>query len=313
MRRRPLARVSAMTSVTSALELVDLPPAEAEAFFATEDAELIVSLVDALSDRELARLVDVPHLREAAVRHVLGRLGEFALPGPLAEVEGVVEFRVDVPRGRPEVHVLVFDGTGVAVAPAGTHRPDVTIGVAAIDFVRMVSGGRNAALLLLGGRLRVEGDEQLALRVGGVFQVPGQPGVAVDPSAVDPEQAAVVLAGVKDRHLDRLMSGGFREVVLDQVFTRLPDFLDEQRAAGASLAVGFRIDGRPDGGSDRVTVYVDRGRCRAERDADGDRDATLVLGGAQFLKLVTGHLNPVTGVVRGALKVRGDLNAALTL
>ena len=60
-------------------------------------------------------------------------------------------------------------------------------------------------------------------------------------------------------------------------------------------------------------MYVDRGRCRAERDADGDRDATLVLGGGQFLKLVTGHLNPVTGVVRGALKVKGDLNAALTL
>src|SRR6478735_9943602 len=123
-----------MTPVTSALDLADLPPEETDAFFATEDAERVVDLVDALSDRELARLVDVPHLRESAVRHVLARLGEFALPGPLAEVEGVVEFRVDVPRGRPEVHVLVFDGTGVAVAPAGTHRPDVTIGVAALAF-----------------------------------------------------------------------------------------------------------------------------------------------------------------------------------
>jgi putative sterol carrier protein len=244
-------------------------------------------------------LVDVPHLRVSAVRHVLGRLGEFALPEPLADVRGVVEFRVGVPRGEPEVHVLVFDGSGVTTAEAGAHLPDVTISLAALDLVRMVSGGRNAALLLLGDRLRVDGDELLALRVGGVFQVPGQPGVAVDPSAVDPQQAAVVLEGVKDRHLDRLMSGGFREVVLDQVFTRLPEFLDEQRAAGTSLTVGFRIDGRPDGGSDRVTVYVDRGSCRVERDAEGDRDATLVLGGAQFLKLVTGHLNPVTGVVRG--------------
>jgi putative sterol carrier protein len=302
-----------MPRVDSALDLLDLTADEADAFFATEDAELVVGLVDVLSDRELARLVDVPHLRTSAVRHVLGRLEEFALPAPLAEVEGAVEFRVDVPKGDPEVHVLVFDGSGVAVAPAGTRPPDVTISLAALDFVRMVSGGRNAALLLLGDRLRVDGDEQLALRVGGVFRVPGRPGVAVDPSAVDPEQAALVLAGVKDRHLERLMSGGFREVVLDQVLTRLPEFLDEKRAADATLAVAFRIDGRPDGGSDRVTVYVDRGSCRAERDADGHRDATLVLGGAQFLKLVTGHLNPVTGVVRGALKVKGDLNAALTL
>src|SRR6476661_10463568 len=173
-----MARVPVMTSVTSALDLADLPPEETDAFFATEDAERVVDLVDALSDRELARLVDVPHLRASAVRHVLGRLGEFALPAPLAEVEGVVEFRVDVPKGPPEVDVLVFDGQGVAAAPPDTRRPDVTISLAALDFVRMVSGGRNAALLLLGDRLQVDGDEQLALRVGGVFRVPGQSGVA---------------------------------------------------------------------------------------------------------------------------------------
>ncbi len=302
-----------MTSVTSALQLADLPVEEVEAFFASEHPERIVALVDELSDRDLLRLVDIAHLRESAVRHVLGRLGEFALPGPLAEVKGVVEFRVEVPRGRPERHALLFDDAGVVVVPAGEHRPDVTIAMAALDFLRLVSGGRNAALLLLGDRLRVEGDEMLALRVGGVFQVPGQPGVAVDPSEVDPEQAAAVLAGVKDAHLDRLMSGGFREVVLEQVFARLPEFLDEGKAAKHRLAVGFRIAGRPDGGADRVTVYVEQGVCRAERDAEGERDATLVLGGAQFLKLVTGHLNPVTAVMRGALKVRGDLNAALTL
>src|SRR6476619_452291 len=198
-----------MPRVNSALDLLEHTPDQADAFFATEDAERVVGLVDALTDRELARLVDVPHLRTSAVRHVLGRLGEFALPAPLAEVEGVVEFRVDVPQGPPEVHVLVFDGEGVAAAPAGTRRPDVTIGLAALDFVRMVSGGRNAALLLLGDRLRVDGDEQLALRVGGVFRVPGRPGVAVDPSAVDPEPAAAMLKGVKARTPARRSPGGF--------------------------------------------------------------------------------------------------------
>lgn len=302
-----------MVPVTSALELADLPADEVDRFFATEEPERIVDLVGALSDRDLGRLVGIEHLREAAVRRVLDRLGEFAVPGPLAEVKGVVEFRVDVPKGRPERHALLFDGGGVVPVPVAEHDPDVVVSMAALDFVRMVSGGRNAALLLLGDRLRVEGDERLALLVGGVFQVPGRPGVAVDPSEVDPEQVAVVLRGVKDAHLDRVMSGGFREVVLSQVFERLPEFLDQAKAAARRITVAFRIDGRPDGGSDRVTVYVDRGTCRTERDAGGDRDATLVLGGTQFLKLVTGHLNPVTAVVRGELKVKGDLNAALTL
>jgi putative sterol carrier protein len=60
-------------------------------------------------------------------------------------------------------------------------------------------------------------------------------------------------------------------------------------------------------------VYVDQGSCRVERDGEGDRDATVVLGGAQFLKLVLGHLNPVTAVMRGSIKVKGDVKAALRL
>jgi predicted lipid carrier protein YhbT len=299
--------------VSSALELVELSVDEVESFFATEDPERVVSLVADLDDEQVERLVSVPHVRESAVRLILGRLGEFALPEPLAQVDGLVEFVVDVPKGDAERHTLRFDRAGVEVVPADGHQPDVRVSMGATDFVRLVSGVSNAAILLLGDRLHVDGDEAMALRVGGVFQVPGQPGVAVDPSEVDPEEASRAIKGVKTAHLDRVMTGGFREVILHQVFTRMPDFLDAEKAAKHSLCIGFRVDGRPDGGSDRVVVYVDQGSCRVERDAEGDRNATLVLSGAHFLKLVLGHLNPVTAVMRGSIKVKGDVGAALAL
>jgi putative sterol carrier protein len=301
------------SQVSSALELVELSPSEVESFFADEQPERLVALVDELDDDEVAKLVAVPHVREVAVRLILARLGEFALAEPLARVKGLVEFAVDAPKGDAERHILRFDGTGVELVAADGHDPDVCVSMGATEFVRLVSGGCNAAIMYLGGRLRVDGDEDLALRMGGVFQVPGKPGVAVDPAEVDPEEASRAIADVKDAHLDRVMSGGFREVVLEQVFARMPDFLDRDKAAKQSVTVGFRIDGRPDGGCDRVVVYVDQGSCRVERDGEGDRDATVVLGGAQFLKLVLGHLNPVTAVMRGSIKVKGDVKAALRL
>jgi putative sterol carrier protein len=299
--------------VSSLLELVELSPSEVGSFFSDEHPERVVELVDRLDDREVAELVAVPHVREAAVRLILARLGEFALPEPLSRVTGLVEFAVDVPKGEAERHTLRFDGAGVEVVPTDGLDPDVRVSMGALDFVRLVSGGCNAAILFLGGRLRVDGDEELALRMGGVFQVPGQPGVAVDPAEVDPEAASRAIKGVKDAHLDQVMAGGFREVVLEQVFTRMPDFLDRDKAAKQSVTVGFRVDGRPDGGSDRVVVYVDQGSCRVERDGEGDRDATLILSGTQFLKLVLGHLNPVTAVMKGSIKVKGDVKAALRL
>jgi len=304
-----------MTTVTSARALATMPADEVDRWFATEHPERIVALVAALSDKDLDRLVALPHLREPAVRHVLGRLPEFALPGPLAKVSGLVEFAIEVPRADPERHALRFGDGTVSRVPVGEQPADVIVGLAAADFVRLVTGTRNAALLLLADRLRVRGDEMLALRVGGLFQVPGRPGVAVDPAEVDPEAAALVLRRAKDAHLRRLMEGGFRDVVLQQIFERLPEFLDGEQAVGHSLDVGFTVTGRPDGTADRRAVRVHDGTCTVEEASGGEsgRDAVVTAHGADFLKLVTGNLNPVLGVVRGALKVRGDVTAALTL
>jgi predicted lipid carrier protein YhbT len=62
-----------------------------------------------------------------------------------------------------------------------------------------------------------------------------------------------------------------------------------------------------------VAQLVDDAMVRVEREGEGDRDATLILSGTQFLKLVLGHLNPVTAVMKGSIKVKGDVKAALRL
>ncbi len=309
---RPVTVRDMSPAFTSLHELADLPAEEVDRFFAEEDPERLVALVDAATDDEVRRIATRPEVRDAVVHHVLHRLGEFAIPERLARVNGVVEFVVDVPKAPQERHALVFDGHTVAVLEGDTPEVDVTIETDILDFVRLISGGKNAALLLLGGRLQVRGDEMLALAVGGVFQVPGKPGVAVDPAEVDPDQAASVIKHAKDRQLQEVMAGGFRDVVVEQVFTRFPQFLDPHRAAGHTLHVGFTVTGRPDGGADRYVVHVADGYCRVHPGDEG-RDATITLSGADLLKLVTGNLNPVTGVMRGALKVRGNVARALLL
>ena len=294
---------------------------ELDRFFHESDAEEIVALACATADKDVARLLQDDAVRAAAVGSVLARLDEYAVPERLAEVEGSVAFRLRVPRRGEETYLVLFRGAGVAVVPppdSRSHdgRTDVTIATGMLEFVRLVTGGANAALLHLADRLAIDGDELLALEVGGVFRVPGSDGVAVDPTALDPVDVAVAIAGVKDAHLHAVMGGRLREVVLGEVFRRLPDHVDEEKARRHRLAVGFKIGGRSDGGADRYVVTLRDGRATVERlDGSGEgpeRDATIALDGAQFLKLVTGRLNPVTGVMRGQLKVRGDVKAALT-
>lgn len=296
--------------------LAGLSEEELDRFFYESDAELIVKLVAATSDRDLERLLGDEVVREVAVGSVLSRLDEYAVEERLAEIDGTVVFRLRLPKHGEETYVLEFADRGVTVEPPGQHKADVTIACDLLDFVRLVTGSVNAALLYLGDRLAISGDEMLALAVGGVFRVPGTEAVAVDPTALDPVDVAVAIAKVKDAHLRAVMAGGLREVVLTEVFRRMPDYVHAEKAQRHEITVGFKIGGRRDGEVDRYIVTLSGGRATVERvigqSADRERDATIALDGAQFLKLVTGRLNPVTGVMRGQVKVRGDVKAALT-
>ena len=128
-----------------------------------------------------------------------------------------------------------------------------------LRFVRLVTGERNAGLEYLAGHLDIEGDADLALGVGGLFQVPGTHRVAVDPRTLDPVAVATVLGTVKHDHLRKVMRSGFRDVVLGEIFRRLPEFLDPHRARRADLTVGFRLLGHPAGEIERYVVRVAAG------------------------------------------------------
>ena len=112
-----------------------------------------------------------------------------------------------------------------------------------------------------------------------------------------------------------VMEGGFRPIVLAEVFRRFPDFIDAEKAGELKLSVGFRIGGRADGEVDRYVVHVADGVCTIETSPpEGQRrDATITVEGADFLRLATGQLHPVRGVLTGALKVKGDRAKALAL
>lgn len=287
--------------------------AEVKEYFCATDVLEITEMIRGCSDEDLRELIDIDCFREEAVEAILDRFAEFSDARRLAEVDGVVRFELARSKKQHECHTARFAGGHVTLEPVAT--PDVTIKARIIDFVRLVTGESNAALLYLGGRLGIEGEELLALAVGTVFTIPGSSHAAVDPTALDPVDVATAVAAVSRRHLRSVMEGGFRPIVLAEVFRRFPDFVDSGKAGDLRLCVGFRIAGRQDGEIDRYTVHVADGVCTVEDDPpEGQRrDATITIEGQDFLRLATGQLNPVRGVLTGAMKVKGDRAKALAL
>jgi putative sterol carrier protein len=248
-----------------------------------------------------------------ALTGIVTRVHEQALPERLAAARGVARFETTGHKGRVDDSATVRFADG-SVTPTDAE-PDVTIRSTPALLAGILAGERNAALEYLRGTLDIRGDAELALAVGGMFRRPGTD-IPVDPRDLDPVDVATALGQVKGDHLKRVMRSGFRHVVLGEIFRRLPDFVDPDKAAQARLTIGFRLTGNPSGEVERYLVRVDDGTASVVAGDTGDageRDATVTCEGHDFLRLATGHLHPVFGVLRGHLKVRGDQVKALQL
>ena len=284
--------------------------AEAGAFFTEADPVEVVEAVRATSDDDLLALIGRDDIRPVAVAAIVSRLHEYAVPERLAALKGVVRFDLERRDVLLERHGLIFGkGTLEHVPGMPEDEPvDVVLRTSILRFVRLVSGERNAGLEYLSGKVDIDGDADLALAVGGLFRVPGSDDVAVDPKALDPVDVATALKGAKADHLRKVMASGFRPVVLDEIFRRLPAFVNERKARDLDLTIGFRLEGNPSGAVDRYVVRLAGGTATVTAGADegGERDATVSCEAHDFLRLATGHLSAVTGVLRGQLKVRGD-------
>ncbi len=306
-----------MTGVRPDLDqLRTADPGEASRFFGDVDPELLVQAVAAASDADLLELIGRDEIRSAAVAGILARLHEFSVPERVARLHGVIRFDLQQRGTLLERHALAFDDGTMELRPDVDEQApsDVVLSTSVLVFIRLVSGERNAGLEYLAGALDIDGDADLALGVGGIFRVPGTDSVAVDPTALDPVDVATALKRVKGDHLAKVMHSGFRTVVLGEIFRRLPDFVDPKKAAKVQLRVGFRLTGAPSGQVERYVVEVDRGMATVTTgDEGGDRDATVTCEGHDFLRLATGHLSPIAGVLRGQLKVKGDRAKALQL
>lgn len=253
---------------------------------------------------------------EAELRELLGSLSAYAVADRLAEVRAVL--RVDVVRGRDQLATAtarIVDSDVVLLPPGSDPAPDVVLRAGPDVLAGIVRGELNAGMEFIRGSLDIEGDTAQALAIGGMIRRSGTPDTPVDPRHLDPVEVVGALGEVKGNHLKKVMRSGFRGIVLGEIFDRLPEFVNPRKAAKVRLAVGFRLTGNPSGEIERYVVTIDHGTATVTAgDGDvGERDATVTCEGHDFLKLATGHLNPILGVLRGHLKVKGDQTKALQL
>jgi putative sterol carrier protein len=168
----------------------------------------------------------------------------------------------------------------------------------------------------MGELVRAAGPEtakRLLKRIGpSAFDLATIDADAVDPELFDTELMALLFKLTPDDRLATAMAGPMRDVIVAEVFRRMPERLNRRAASGLEATIAWRI-GRPEGGHDAYLVRIADGACTVDRDDAGEPRVSLQMDSLTFCKLVTGNANPVMQFMTGKLTVRGDLMFAASV
>ncbi len=130
----------------------------------------------------------------------------------------------------------------------------------------------------------------------------------LDPTAVDAEELAKNMAQATDEQLAELMSGPMRSQILAEIFRRMSEHFRADAARDTEAVIRWRISGGPDDGVDEYETVISNGACEVHEgfQADAAR-VTFSVGGADFLRLVTGNAAGPMLFMSGKLKIEGDM------
>jgi putative sterol carrier protein len=114
--------------------------------------------------------------------------------------------------------------------------------------------------------------------------------------------------------LEQVMRSPARKPILDGIFWQMPKQLDVSEASGLKTSIRWTITGRADGETDVYLLEVDNGRSHVIRgDANTDARLTITLDGVDFLRLISGNLDPMKAYFKGRIKLSGDIMVAAKL
>lgn len=136
----------------------------------------------------------------------------------------------------------------------------------------------------------------------------------LDPATFEtmsPEEFARTVKKMTDREIAETMSGEHRVRILDAIFERFPTLFRADRAQGLTSTTQFRITGGPeDHPHDTYEVRIADGECWIADAPGQEYDVSLMMAPPEFIKMASGRGNPTMLVMRGKIKVKGDLGAA---
>jgi predicted lipid carrier protein YhbT len=138
---------------------------------------------------------------------------------------------------------------------------------------------------------------------------------ALDFASVTPEEFARIVKGLSAKQLGEIAAdGALRARVLEEVFGRMERQFRPEAAGTLEALIRWKVTGQGDSPDAVYETKITGGTCTVtEGRSEAEPRVTLVMGDADFLKLVSGNSSPVTMFMLRKVKIAGDVALAAGL
>ncbi|CUU55530.1 alkyl sulfatase [Frankia sp. CcI49] len=137
-----------------------------------------------------------------------------------------------------------------------------------------------------------------------------------DPSvdlAADPATLVDRLASLSESQTEELLRGQRGDAVLDELFARMRDSFQPEKAGGEDALVQFELGGGPGGVTRVFALSIRAAVCELTIDPPGgavpadDRTVTVRTDRVRLVRVVTGQANAAKLFLTRKIKIDGDL------
>ena len=135
----------------------------------------------------------------------------------------------------------------------------------------------------------------------------------IELSSIDERDFVDEVAATPEPVLAETMRGDLRDDILHEIFDRMREHFEPERAEGVDGVVDWRICGRADGDCDLYHMVIRDGHVDIREWDEEEPKVTLTVDPVSFLKLVSGNARGSSLMLRGKLKPKGDLAFARRL
>lgn len=139
------------------------------------DPQTFAHLIEHASDEQLSAVLDDPQRRAGLFDAIFNRMAGRFQPERAPSRDSAIHWRITGgPNGEDvyEVWITGTHGSGsseCSVSAQPEHEPRVTLTLAGAEFLALVSGNSSPAMMLMAGKVSVEGDIVFAAGLNSMF------------------------------------------------------------------------------------------------------------------------------------------------